>query len=93
MFKTNEYFQGKVKSIGFEGKEGPATIGVMAPGAYEFGTSKKEFMTITSGILLVKLPGEKEFKEFKQNETFIIEANQKFQVKVKQDATYICFYK
>ena len=36
MFKTNEYFDGKVKSIALESSEGTATIGVMAKGEYEF---------------------------------------------------------
>jgi uncharacterized protein YaiE (UPF0345 family) len=35
MFKVNEYFDGTVKSIAFGTAEGPATIGVMAPGEYE----------------------------------------------------------
>ena len=30
MFETNEYFEGKVKSIAFHGKDKPATVGVMA---------------------------------------------------------------
>lgn len=51
MFKVNEYFDGKVKSLGFSMADGPATIGVMAPGEYEFGTSSKEYMTVTSGKL------------------------------------------
>ena len=93
MFKTNKYFEGKVKSIAFETKECPATIGVMAIGEYEFGTSSKEFMTVTSGKLIVKLPESKDWKEFKTNETFIAEANKKFQLKVKEDSSYICLYK
>ena len=32
MFNVNEYFDGKVKSLGFENKEGAVTIGVMAAG-------------------------------------------------------------
>ena len=41
MFKVNEYFDGKVKSIGFKTSEAPATVGVMAPWHYEFGTLKR----------------------------------------------------
>ncbi len=59
MFKVNEYFDGKVKSLAFRTAEGPATIGVMAPGEYEFGTSTVEIMTVVSGALTVKLPGER----------------------------------
>ena len=93
MFKTNEYFDGNVKSIAFETNEGPATIGVMAVGKYEFSTSKKEFMTVTSGKMIVKLSSSDEWKEFNKNETFTIEANKKFNVEVSEETAYICFYK
>ena len=46
MFKSNEYFDGKVKSIAFQGKDKPATVGVMAAGEYVFNTAEKEKMTI-----------------------------------------------
>ena len=65
MFNTNEYFDGKVKSIGFETPEGKATIGVMAVGEYEFVTSTVEYMTVTSGKLTVLLPGSDEWKDFR----------------------------
>jgi hypothetical protein len=45
MFKVNKYFDGKVKSLAFQTADGPATIGVMAAGEYEFGTSTVEIMT------------------------------------------------
>lgn len=93
MFKINEYFDGKVKSIAFETAEYPATVGVMAKGEYEFGTSSKEIMTVISGALTVKLPGSNDWKEFRENESFTVEANQKFQLKVEEDSSYICLYK
>jgi purine/pyrimidine-nucleoside phosphorylase len=49
MFKVNEYFDGNVKSIAFSTPECPATLGVMAPGEYEFGTSTVEYVTVVSG--------------------------------------------
>jgi uncharacterized protein YaiE (UPF0345 family) len=93
MFKTNEYFEGKVKSIAFETNDGPATIGVMAIGEYEFSTSSKEYMTVTSGKMTVKLPGKDEWEEIQANQTFIVEPNEKFQVKIKEETSYICLYK
>lgn len=93
MFKTNEYFDGKVKSIAFETAEGPATIGVMAKGEYEFGTATIEYMTVTSGVMTVKLPGSSEWKEFKEFETFVVEKDAKFQVKVDGDTSYRCLYR
>jgi len=93
MFKTNEYFGGKVKSIAFTTKECPATIGVMAPGEYEFGTSTVEHITVTSGKLTVRLPGSSEWKDFKPFDTFIVEKDKKFQLIVKEDSSYLCLYK
>ncbi len=42
MLETNEYFDGKVKSIGLQTQQGAATVGVMEKGEYEFSTSKEE---------------------------------------------------
>ncbi|APH16934.1 hypothetical protein NPD5_2733 [Clostridium sporogenes] len=91
--KINEYFDGKVKSISFANTEGEATIGLMDIGEYEFATCKKEFMTIVSGKMTVKLPGETIWKDFGKNHTFIVEANEKFNVKLEEQTVYICFYK
>jgi len=93
MFKVNEYFDGNVKSIAFENAGGPATIGAMAPGEYEFGTSTVEYMTVTSGMLTVLLPGESDWKEYKEGETFIVEKDKSFKVKVKEPTAYRCLYK
>lgn len=93
MFNTNEYFDGKVKSIAFETSEGAATIGVMAAGEYEFGTSTVEFMTVTSGVMTVQQPGETEWKDYKEFDTFRVEKDVKFKVKVTGDTSYRCLYK
>ena len=53
MLQSNEYFDGKVKSIGFTSSStGRASVGVMAEGEYTFGTAQPEEMTGHS--LLVK---------------------------------------
>lgn len=93
MFKTNEYFEGKVMSIALETPEGPATVGVMAAGEYEFGTSSIEHMTVTSGVMHVMLPGESEWKAYKPFETFIVPKDAKFKVKMNTDVSYRCLYK
>ncbi len=93
MFKTNEYYDGKVKSITFETQDGPATIGVMAAGEYNFGTSTIEHMTVTSGQLLVMLPGETEWKPYNPFETFIVVKGVTFKVKAESDTTYLCLYR
>jgi len=92
VFDVNEYFDGKVKSIAFEGEKLPSSVGVMAPGEYEFGTSKDEVMTVISGALTVKLPGAEEYVTFASGKSFEVPANNKFQLKVEQDTAYLCTY-
>ena len=92
MFKTNEYFDGKVKSIAFQTAEGPATVGVMAPGEYEFGTATLEIMQVISGGMTVKLPG-KDWATFTPGQTFTIEKDRKFQLKLASDCAYLCLYR
>jgi len=92
MLDVNEYFDGKVKSIAFKTTTLPATVGVMVAGEYTFGTSQKEYMTVVSGELIVKLPGADDFVSFKDGETFEVEANQSFDLKVPVDTAYLCKY-
>lgn len=89
---VNSYFNDQVKSIALENAEGTSTVGVMAVGEYEFGTSQKEYMTVVSGSLTVKLPLENEWKTFLKGDLFIVEANQVFQVKVTEMTAYLCRY-
>jgi uncharacterized protein YaiE (UPF0345 family) len=93
MFKVNEYFDGTVKSIAFGMTDGPATIGVMAPGDYEFGTSQLEIMHVVAGALTVKLPGNDSWETFAAGSQFTVPANSKFQLKVAQDTAYLCEYR
>jgi uncharacterized protein YaiE (UPF0345 family) len=93
MFKTNEYYDGNVKSISFEMAEGPATIGVMAEGEYNFGTSTIEHMTVISGELLVMQPGETEWKSYKPFDTFIVVKDVTFKVKATSVSAYLCLYR
>lgn len=93
MFNVNEYFDGKVKSLGFANNNGRVTIGVMAAGEYEFGTSTVEYMTPTSGKMEVLLPGETEWKTYNEFETYIVEKDCKFKVKVDESTSYKCEYK
>jgi uncharacterized protein YaiE (UPF0345 family) len=93
MFKVNEYFDGTVKSIAFEAPEGPATIGVMAPGEYEFGTAQREIMHVVSGALEVLLPEAEEWEKFEAGSQFNVPANSKFQLKVTVETAYLCQYR
>ena len=92
MLDVNEYFDGKVKSIGFQTETLPATVGVMAPGEYRFDTSQPETMTVVSGALIVKLPGAKEWQTFNAGDHFEVAANLAFDLQVKVDTAYLCTY-
>lgn len=93
MLQVNEYFGGKVKSIALQNHEGTSTVGVMEAGEYEFGTSTIEYMTVTSGNMNVLLPGATTWKNFAKGETFIVEKDKKFKVKMDAQVAYICLYK
>ncbi|NRT70887.1 pyrimidine/purine nucleoside phosphorylase [Clostridium beijerinckii] len=91
--KANVYFDGKVTSrtIIFEDGE-RKTLGIMLPGDYEFGTGDKEAMEILGGAMDVKLPGSDKFVTYKEGDTFIVPANSKFSLIVKEVADYCCSY-
>jgi len=93
MFKTNEYFDGKVKSIAFSSKEGPATIGVMAPGEYAFGTDSIEIMSVVSGSMDIKLPGSDEWETFQSGSSFEVAKGFTFGVRIAVETGYLCLYK
>jgi purine/pyrimidine-nucleoside phosphorylase len=89
---VNEYFDGKVKSIAFQTKTLPATVGVMVPGEYTFNTSKKEVLTVISGCLTVQLPGAEEWTDYHPHASFEVAANESFNLKVTEDTAYLCTY-
>lgn len=92
-FEANEYFDGNVKSIAFQTATLPATVGVMEVGEYTFGTSAYEYMTVVSGRLTVKLVDSTEWNTYNAGETFEVEANSSFDVKVTVQTAYLCLYK
>lgn len=91
-FETNEYFDGNVQSIAFQSETLPATVGVMEVGDYTFGTGAKEYMTVVSGKLTIKLADSTEWKTYNAGETFTVEANSSFDVKVVVQTAYLCLY-
>ena len=91
--KANVYFGGTVTSrtVLFASGE-KKTLGIMAPGEYEFGTGDKEIMEILSGDLTVQLPGSKEWKRITAGQTFEVPGNSKFKLKVTAVTDYCCSY-
>ena len=93
MITENQYFDGNVKSLGYETTEGKSTIGVINPGEYEFGTANKEIMHIVEGELIALLPNQTEWKSFKAGNSFEVEANSSFKVKAEVQTAYLCQYR
>jgi len=92
MLKVNEYFDGKVKSIGFEDSEGPITSGVMESGDCSFSTSSKELMTVVTGALEIKRPADADWVTVPAGKSFDVPADVSFEVRVEQPTAYICRY-
>ncbi|MEU8524030.1 MULTISPECIES: pyrimidine/purine nucleoside phosphorylase [Streptomyces] len=93
MFTVNEYFDGAVKSIAFTQEQGAATVGVMAPGKYEFGTAAPEIMHVVSGALAVMLPGAGEWETFAAGDHFKVPGDSRFQIEVAVETAYLCEYR
>lgn len=93
MLQSNEYFDGKVKSIGFSSSTtGRASVGVMAAGEYTFSTGNAEEMTVVSGTLKVLLPTQSDWRNYHAGETFNVPANSQFHLQVAEAASYLCRY-
>ncbi|MBJ3814765.1 pyrimidine/purine nucleoside phosphorylase [Shimwellia pseudoproteus] len=93
MLQSNEYFEGKVKSIGFTSSAtGRASVGVMAAGEYTFGTGQPEEMTVISGELNVLLPGSTAWQVFGAGASFQVPGNSEFALEVAEPTAYLCRY-
>jgi len=90
--KHNYYFEGKVQSLAVATAEGPATVGVIEPGKYSFGTDCIEHMHIVAGTLKAKLPGG-EWISYGAGKFFIVPQGVKFEVEAVGDVAYLCYYK
>jgi uncharacterized protein YaiE (UPF0345 family) len=91
--EVNSYFDGKVTSRRLEFADGSIkTLGVMLPGEYEFATGAPELMEIYSGEMEVKLPGSDAWQTIRGGDSFNVEGNSKFQVKVESLADYCCSF-
>ena len=92
MLETNEYFDGKVKSIAFNTKDKTATVGVMAPGEYAFNTTDKEKITVISGQLEIQFKDQHSTAIYNAGESFEVDGNSSFSVGVIGDTAYLCVY-
>ncbi len=90
MLQHNRYFEGKVQSVGYERHGRRATVGVVDAGEFHFGTEAPERMTVISGELLARLPGESAWRGFPAGTAFEVPAKSGFDVKAAAPAAYLC---
>jgi uncharacterized protein YaiE (UPF0345 family) len=93
MITSNEYFDARVKSLGYASAIGKSSVGVMEEGTYEFGTATHETMIVIEGELIAQLPGEDAWKSYKAGDAFEVAANTSFKVKSVGQTSYLCQYK
>ena len=89
MLQHNNYFEGLVQSIGFERNGRSYTAGVFGVGAFHFNTDAPERMTIISGELRVRLPGEVS-RVYPCGTSFEVPARSGFDVETTAPAAYLC---
>jgi uncharacterized protein YaiE (UPF0345 family) len=91
VLKHNTYFDGRVQSIGYERHGRRATVGVVAPGEYHFGTEAPERMTVVSGELSVRRDGGGgAWIAYPAGTSFEIAARSGFDVRAEQPSAYLC---
>ena len=90
MLKHNSYFEGKVQSLGYERNGRRATAGVIDAGEFHFNTDAAERMTVVSGELWARLPGESAWRAFPAGTTFEVPAKSGFDVKASGPSAYLC---
>lgn len=91
--QANYYFDGNVTSRTIVLSDGSKkTLGIMLPGEYEFNTSLKEIIEITSGELEVLISEEDGWKEMSEGMSFEVPKNSSFKLKVRKIFDYCCSY-
>ncbi|WP_394246709.1 pyrimidine/purine nucleoside phosphorylase [Vibrio profundi] len=92
MIKENTYFEGGVKSLGFTQSDAELSVGVMAAGEYTFGTAAPEKMTVVKGALIVKRVGDADWTTYESGQSFDVQGDSSFDLKVEQATAYLCEY-
>jgi purine/pyrimidine-nucleoside phosphorylase len=92
VLKQHSYFEGRVQSIGFERHGRKATVGVVEAGEFHFSTGAPERMTVVSGELQARFPGEPGWRAFPAGTSFEVAGQSGFDVKAAAPSAYLCEY-
>lgn len=90
ILKHNSYFEGRVQSVAFVRNGLKATVGVIAPGEFQFNTGAAERMTVVSGELHARQKNGG-WQAYPAGSAFEVPAGSSFDVKaVGGPAAYLC---
>lgn len=88
----NSYFEGQVQSIGYERNGRKASVGVIVPGEFRFGTDAPERMTVVSGQMHARMDGSETWNLYAAGTSFEIAGKSAFFVKTSAACAYYCEY-
>jgi len=92
MYQLRKYHGDRVQSLTYGDESQAFSVGIIAPGEYEFGAIKKEVTTVTLGAINVWVEGNDYWKTYSKGETFKIPEHKNFKFKVDAVSSYICIY-
>lgn len=91
--KANVYFEGKCVSHTIHFADGTRkSVGVIFPAKLTFKTAEPEMMEITAGRCLAKLPGDKDWREYRAGDSFRVAANSSFDIEPLETLDYVCHF-
>ena len=89
----NVYFDGKVTSrMCYRASGERFTLGIITPGSYTFQVGEKEVVKLLRGTAQICLPGECEFREVAEGETFTVPSDSEYQIRTYEIVEYLCDY-
>ena len=92
MYEIRKYHGDRVMSLTYDDEDQSFSVGIIAPGEYEFGAIRMEVFTVTSGTISVRIEEEGDWITYSLNETFTIPGHSNFSLKADQVSAYICYY-
>ena len=92
MIQSNEYFEGRVRSLGQTTGGQRFTVGVIEPGTYTFDTRTEEVMQVVFGRFTATLPDGGR-RTYERGESFTVAAGVEFTVEVTEPMAYLCLYR
>ncbi len=92
MYKVRKYYKDRVMSLTHDDGKQAFSVGIIAPGTYEFGAISDERYRVTSGEIYCWEEDSDEWKKYSTDQVFTVQSHKNFIIKTKEVSSYICFY-